>query len=197
MATSKSLPYKRKNYYIDKDFQTKFIARFCFIVIVGSVLTLALVYYLARLSTTVAIVHSRVTVMSTSDFILPLLIQTVIVVTVVVSLMAMVMLLFASHKMAGPIYRFKQTFKDLTKGDFSRDVRLRAGDQWQDLAAEINQFISVMRSRSKVNQDQWALLKSNIERLNALAINDQQRQELELIKKTIQRLDETINFIKT
>ena len=98
---------QRRNYYIDKGFQTKFILKFCSLVALGSLLTVALIYWLARHSTTVGIADGRVAVHTTAEYLLPLLLQTVFVVLVVVSLAAIVMTLLFSHKIAGPLYRLK------------------------------------------------------------------------------------------
>ena len=55
--SQKPSKYRRRNYYIDKDFQTKFILKFCSLVAFGSLLTVALIYRSARHSTTVGIVR--------------------------------------------------------------------------------------------------------------------------------------------
>lgn len=54
-----------------------------------------------------------------------------------------------SHKMAGPIYRFEQTCKDIAKGDFSQRVRLRKGDQLQELQEDFNTMMDVVEARLK------------------------------------------------
>jgi len=75
---------RRKNYFIDKSFQTRFILKFCSLVIAGGLLTVGLLYCLARQSTTVAFMNSRVVVKTTADFILPILIQTAAIVVIIV-----------------------------------------------------------------------------------------------------------------
>jgi len=46
-----------------------------------------------------------------------------------------------SHKMAGPIYRFEQTFRQVAKGDYSQRVHLRKGDQFIELQDEFNKMM--------------------------------------------------------
>ena len=46
-----------------------------------------------------------------------------------------------SHKMAGPVYRFEQTCKEIAKGDFSKRVHLRKGDQLFELQDEFNKMM--------------------------------------------------------
>ena len=130
--------YKRRNFYIDKDFQTKFILKFCGLVAGGALLTICLLYVFAQCATTVAIVNARVTVASAADYILPLLVQTVVITTIIVGIAAGAVTLFVSHKIAGPLFRFKQTLKELSAGNFTNQVRLRKGDQLTDLQEEFN-----------------------------------------------------------
>jgi len=46
-----------------------------------------------------------------------------------------------SHKMAGPIYRFEQTFRQVANGDFSQRVHLRKGDQFIEMQDEFNKMM--------------------------------------------------------
>jgi methyl-accepting chemotaxis protein len=141
--------YRRRNYYIDKDFQTKFILKFCSLVAFGSALTVALIYWLARHSTTVGIAHGHVAVHTTAEYLLPLLLQTVFVVLVVVSLAAIVMTLLFTHKIAGPLHRLKVMLGQLGEGDFLSSMRLREGDQLQQVAAAYNEAVEKINGKIK------------------------------------------------
>src|SRR5579863_6592681 len=100
-------PYQRRNYYIDKKFQTKFIVQFWSVVAIGSLFTAAAVYWLARNTTTVGIMQGRVAVHTTAEYLLPLLVQTVAIELAVVSVVTIIMTLFISHKITGPLHRLK------------------------------------------------------------------------------------------
>jgi len=52
-----------------------------------------------------------------------------------------------SHRVAGPLYRFRQVFRDVTGGDLSRTVRLRKGDYLQEDAELLSDMIDTLRSR--------------------------------------------------
>ncbi|MFQ5900401.1 MAG: hypothetical protein ACE5IH_02465 [Thermodesulfobacteriota bacterium] len=43
-----------------------------------------------------------------------------------------------SHRMAGPVFRFKETMKSIQKKDLSKNITLRKGDFFADLMEEIN-----------------------------------------------------------
>ena len=140
---------KRRNYYIDKNFQTKFILNFCSLIAFGSVLIVVLIYWLAQHSTTVGIVHGHVAVHTTAEYLLPLLVQTVCVELVIVSLAAIVMTLLFTHKIAGPLHRLKLMLAKLGEGDFSSSMRLREGDQLQQVAVAYNEAVEKINGKIK------------------------------------------------
>lgn len=138
---------RRKTRFIERSFQTNFIIKFCLLVIAGGLLTAGILYLLSMRSTTVAIVNSEVVVKSTADFLLPVLIQTVVVVMVLVSIATIVVTLFVSHKIAGPLYRLKKAMHDLAEGNFSAEINLRPLDQLKDIAQEFNKMAGKLKGR--------------------------------------------------
>jgi len=148
--------YQRRNYYIDKDFQTKFIIKFCLIVAGGSVLTAVLVYWLAQHSTTVSIIGGRVAVHTTAEYLMPLLAQTLSIELVVVALATALMTLFISHKIAGPLYRLKVSLRALGTGDLG-SVRLRQGDQLKEVAASYNEAMEGLNEKVRMMKNASSL----------------------------------------
>ena len=140
-------PHRRRNVFIEKKFQTRFILKFCLLAVAGGLLTVGLVYLLASQATTVSIVDSRVVVRTTADFILPLLVQTVAVVVVAVGLVTIALTLLYSHKLAGPLYRFRKVLEALEEGDFSGNFNIRDFDQLQVLAEALNGAVTRNRER--------------------------------------------------
>jgi signal transduction histidine kinase len=55
--------------------------------------------------------------------------------------------IFVSHKVAGPIYRFEKTCHDVIAGNYSDTVKLRKGDDMQNLSHLLNEAIQVTRQR--------------------------------------------------
>jgi nitrogen fixation/metabolism regulation signal transduction histidine kinase len=116
-------------------------------VAVGGLITICILYFIGKRSTTVAIINSSVVVESTADFLLPILIQTVVVVLVLVSIATIVVTLFVSHKVAGPLYRLKKAMHDLGEGDLSTEIKLREFDQLKDIAVAFNSMVQKLKER--------------------------------------------------
>ena len=55
--------------------------------------------------------------------------------------------LVASHKVAGPLYRFKKVMKEVADGDMSVRMKLRKGDQLDDVAEAFNEMMDALERR--------------------------------------------------
>jgi len=189
--------YKRRTYFIEKKFQAGFILKFCGLVAAGGLLTIGILYLLAMRSTTVSVVNSRVVVMTTADFILPILIQTVVVVMILIGLATIAVALLVSHKIAGPLYRFKKVMEALTEGDFSGDFKLRRPDQLQDIANSFNNMIAKIRPELKSLKDNVYSLKEKLDNISEQEISEHKRAIFKELKIVSQEINKVINYFKT
>jgi nitrate/nitrite-specific signal transduction histidine kinase len=55
--------------------------------------------------------------------------------------------IFFSHKIAGPVYRFERACHDVIGGDYTQSVTLRRGDEMKNLASLLNEVIGASRQR--------------------------------------------------
>ncbi|MDD5195414.1 MAG: hypothetical protein PHQ96_07085 [Candidatus Omnitrophica bacterium] len=178
---------KRRNYFIDKKFQTEFILRFSFIVIIASLCLGLFLIYLTKESTTVTIENAHVQVKSTADFIFPLLIQTLLVVTVISALLVALLTLLASHKIAGPLYRIRKELELVKSGSFLPNFHIRKGDQMQDLADSLFEVVSLLRDKHKT------LKAKNLELKKIIEANPENKEG---IKALINDLENTLDYFK-
>jgi len=173
---------KRKNYFIDKDFQTRFILKFCLLVVLAGLITIGILYFVGKKSTTVSIIDSRVLVRSTADFLLPVLIQTLLVVMIISGLATILVTLLFSHKIAGPLYRFKKAIEEVKLGNLSTNFNIRNYDQFKGLSEEVNEMINKMR-------EQINLIKADV-------VNFKEKKG-NLSEQDVEELDKKINYFKT
>jgi nitrate/nitrite-specific signal transduction histidine kinase len=75
--------------------------------------------------------------------------------------------IFVSHKVAGPIYRFEKICHNLIGGNYSETVHLRKGDDMQNLAHLFNESVEKSRERlaALVNEPDAAKRKEIAESL--------------------------------
>jgi len=55
--------------------------------------------------------------------------------------------IFFSHKVAGPVYRFEKVCHNMIEGNYTDSIRLRKGDEMQNLAKLLNEVVRINRER--------------------------------------------------
>lgn len=65
----------------------------------------------------------------------------------VVIIQLVLLTIFFSHKIAGPVYRFEVVCHNIINGNYTDTVQLRKGDEMQNLARLLNEVIQQTRKR--------------------------------------------------
>jgi len=153
---------KRKNYFIEKKFQTKYILltilllltyTFMFVIIIFApyMLTLYFDYPLAEktdAARTLLLLHAKVWPW----------IGSIILFFGAVSI-------FISHKIAGPLFRLKKSLDRITEGDLDVVIKLRKWDDLKDLAEHINMLVAELRTFVITLRNDYSLLSEYITEL--------------------------------
>ena len=181
----------RRQHYIKGSFQRRFILQFCLFMVLGCVAFGAVLYLYATPTLTTAFVDSKLRVMSTAEFLLPALGICTLVVAGVVAGAAAVRLLFFSHRIAGPLYRFEKTAQAIGNGNLSAAVKLRAGDELQDVARSMDGMVTDLRTRVEQIQAQTRRLREII--LQAKQESAAPQEFLQALEDTQGRLDEVVS----
>lgn len=189
--------YSRRNYFIEKKFQSNFILKFCSLVALGGLLTIGIIYFLASRSTTVSIINSRVMAHSTADFLLPLLIQTVLIVVIIVSLATIAVTLMFSHKIAGPLFRFKKSIKTLEEGDFSAEFHTRHLDQLKELNAALNSMVVKVREQLNLLKLYFTAFNEKLNNLSDGDVSEHKRANLGDLKRITEELNKIVRYFKS
>jgi signal transduction histidine kinase len=184
---------KRRNYFIDKSFQTRFIIQFCSITIISSVLTIALLFWLSEGSNTVAIENTHVIVKTTADFMLPLTIQTIVIVFLLSSIGLIFLTLLFSHKISGPLYRLTQEINRLEQGDLTTRFQVRGTDQLQKFSEKLFEMCAGLRTRYTRLKQQHLQLKRLLEEKHFVLSDEEKKKVRELLSD----IEEQLNYYKT
>ena len=161
MSQAAHVPYKRKIRFIRKDFQLRFILKFCLLVLAGTAISTGVLFFLSSGTLTSSFQNSRLVIKSTSAAILPLLLYTNLITLALITLATIVVTFIISHRLFGPLYRFKMDLAEIGKGDLIKEVRLRNKDQLTDFVLTINNMTSSLNSRvSDIEADLAEVVKS-------------------------------------
>jgi methyl-accepting chemotaxis protein len=140
-------PYRRKQYFIKRGYQTKFVLKFCLLVLLGAVISTALVYYFSLGSVTSTYANSRLTIRATSTAIMPAVIYTNLITLGLITVATVFVVIFVSHRIAGPLYRFEKELSEIAHGDLTKVVQLRKRDEVTEMAENLNRMTSSLRAR--------------------------------------------------
>lgn len=141
-------PYHRRRiHYIKKDFQLRFILKFCLLVLLGAVVSTGVLSLLSQGTLTSSFHDSRLVIERTAVAILPAVIYTNLITLGLITLATVFVTLYASHKLAGPMFRFESDLRAIGEGDLTKVVRLRRKDQLVDMVASINAMREGLHAR--------------------------------------------------
>jgi len=171
---------KRKQVFINKDFQTRFIVKFCLILVLGGLISIGLTLFNTQDTLTSSYTDSKLVIQNTSLAIMPSVIYTTLITTALVGLIVIMVTLLVSHKIAGPMFRFEKDIDRISKGDLKSRINIRKGDQFKEIATSLNAMIE------KLNED-VADIKTDIDQLfNSEDLPKELREKLSDLNKKIE-----------
>ena len=175
--------YKRKDYFIKKSYQFRFILRFCIILLLGAIISTGLLLLFSRGSLTSTFSQSHLVIENTAQAIFPAVFLTNVITLGLISLATIIVLLFLSHKLAGPLFRFEKEIRGIASGDLSQQIRLRKDDQIKEMAESLNFMTTSLRRKLLIIQKGIVELSSPNSRY---MISDELTKRLKQIDKDIE-----------
>ena len=174
--------FKRKKYFIDKQFQTKYIILSIVMLLIYTLLFVAILFapFALQLSSDAPLAEQTEaarTLLTLHGSIWPAL---GIVILIMSSLS-----IFITHRVAGPVYRFKKVLAEISGGNLDISVKLRDKDDLKDLAEEFNLVIGDLRGFVETLQEDHATFSVCISELEDKIVDNQISNETgrELIEK--------------
>jgi len=165
--TETTQPSKRKIILISKAFQGRFIASVLATIILFGICSAILLYWLIGNDLQVQSQAAHINIANTWERLgLSILIGNVIA-TIIAGGTAIIVVLYISHKIAGPLYRFETLCKQVGDGHLDTITHLRANDQLQELAKSFSSMVDKLQSKRQQKNH----------------LTDEANNELEVIKK--------------
>jgi methyl-accepting chemotaxis protein len=137
---SPSRPPKRRTLFIERAFQLRFVAKMTLVIVLGTVLTGGILYLLADREFGRAFYSAHYQARSSWELLLPAVLVASFVAMCLVAAVAVVLTLYDSHRIGGPLYRFKANLKAIGSGDLTLRTRLRERDELQSLTEAMNEM---------------------------------------------------------
>ena len=140
--------YKRTHYIVEKDMQFRYAALILIHLVVFFIITVLVIYFsgwrgiIEKLSN---VYPQAVLVGILNKIYLRLCIGFLLLLPV-----AVISAILASHKIAGPLVRIKSSLNQLIGGNYNLNVKLRKGDQLQDVADLLNKLVAALKNKKNV-----------------------------------------------
>lgn len=145
--TNQKPRYRRKTYFIQRMFQAKFIFAFLLLVIIGSIIS-GIIFYLKAntyLGYHYGMAHLKLE--KTGEILQPALFISYGIGVVLIGFATIILTIFISHKIAGPLYRFERSAEEIGKGNLTLVTQLRESDQAKDLANAFSRMTNDLRKK--------------------------------------------------
>ncbi len=187
--------YKRKKYFIKKNFQGKLILGYFLFMVVGCLIFMLALSYLVSDSMTVVYSNNELQIGQTPFMLFKQLIAAHWVVIVLGAAMVVVIATRITHRVAGPMFNLERSLDYMIDGRLDNVIYLRKKDEGKELAAKINQFNAELSS----NVGRIRKRSKNIQELlsNYAVLNPEKRteEELESIQASIRKQNQMIGKI--
>ncbi len=145
--------WRRRNYFIKKELQGKYIFNFFIFVIAGSILFSLIFSYLSFNTLTVVYKNYNLQIGKTPLILLKEILSAHWIFIFTVGISIVIISMFLTHRFAGPMYRFEKSVEEMINGNFNFEIRLRKRDEGKELAEKMNRLINLMSSKFKDMRD--------------------------------------------
>ncbi|MBX3236414.1 MAG: methyl-accepting chemotaxis protein [Nitrospiraceae bacterium] len=108
--------------------------------------------------------------------------------------------IFFSHRIAGPLYRFREIFRRVAAGDLTVRTSIRKGDYLQTEAACLGVMVAALREKIESLEANHAEIKPHLERLKQAAERGamcEVEQETERLRVTVDRFSHSMESFRT
>jgi methyl-accepting chemotaxis protein len=152
---------RRRNFFINKDFQSRFILRFAGAATIWSVAAALLFTFFAKERLRDALYSSHLTLRPAGEFLMPTALYAHGIALVLFTLI----LAYAIHalwkRLAAPLFMLKKDIARITSGDLVNRVLLREEDEFQELAAGADAMRSELGAKFvRIKEQHGALVRA-------------------------------------
>ena len=159
--------YKRKQYLVAKKFQLKYAGLILALVFLTGILCAYVVYYTSMLllGDKLANVYPQGRLISIVNMVNIRILLSLILITPLI----MIIGIYASHRIAGPIYRIEKYLNGMASGEFSVPLTLRKNDELVALADGINHVAESIKTTIKQERTNLAGAVLSVDNLRRIA----------------------------
>jgi len=181
----------RKIYFIDKRLQTRFILSFVLIVILWAAATVGIYMFLVAKKLDTIRYSSHIDIKTTGDLLMPITLGTHLVSLAVFAVILAVAMKTIWKVLSPPLYSLKKDLARIAAGDLTSEISLCKGEEFQDLAGELEKMRQKLRENIlQVKDQQQALAAAAREIDSAVTAGNLSRSQVAALQAEISRMKE-------
>jgi methyl-accepting chemotaxis protein len=192
--------YKRRNFFINKEFQGRLIFNYFILVVIGSALFVGIITFFS--SNTLSIVYDNyhLELGITPDILLKKFFSAQWFFIIIGGGAVIIITLFLSHRVAGPFYRFEITLDEMLNGDLSQKIWLREKDEGKELASKINLFNGKLSEKIAIVKNYKNSINAYTDEIEKILdpasdTDNAVLENLNKIKKETNNIDSLVSFV--
>jgi methyl-accepting chemotaxis protein len=191
-------PYKRRNFFVDRQFQLKYILLVIFMLLLYTMVFVGILFIPQILP---FVFNSPLDEQAKAAEILLLYHKNVWPAVFIVIPFFGFFSIFFTHKIAGPVYRLKMRLQQLKAWDLDSRVTLRSGDDLQELADCVNLLSEELSDFAAAQKGNYETLSNHIDEIQQLiqsgTISEDSGKELvNLLNSSRKSISETLERYK-
>lgn len=173
---------RRRIRMVKMEFQRNFIIGFSMLVALTAIIVSTIVYVISAPTTTTMFRNSRLVIVNTGDFILPVLFWSSLVSIIVVGIAAVSITCIMTFRIAGPLFGLEKDVAAFASGKLRTSFQVRRKDKLQDLAISLNQMGGNIRQ-------EIAEAKKQAEELTKVHLSEEARDKANALKKALDKFE--------
>ena len=154
---------------LKKAFESKFVIKFVGSVTAGFFIILILLYLLSSPEGTPPFYNTISKILGTDDVLIATFVLTGIIEILLITAVIVILSIFTSHKLAGPLFRLERGLEDFSKGDITQKIRFRKSDPFELIEATYNSAVEELTLKLKAVNNAYENMNKAIEKLEGSA----------------------------
>jgi len=144
---NKQTRFKRRNYFVNQEFQGKLIFNYFLIAAIGSILFMAVFSFFSSNTLSISYDNYNLQLGVTPAILFKKILSTQWLFLIFGGGLVVIVTLFLTHRVAGPFFKLENSLDVMIKGDISKEIWLRGKDEGKELTEKINRFNIILSEK--------------------------------------------------
>jgi methyl-accepting chemotaxis protein len=180
--------FRRRRYIVNAGMQMRYTLAFICIALIGQVCAVVAFNVMAMKKIDEVMWSTHIDVKTTGELLHPLFIQVNVVAFVFILFLLILAGTWMIKKVTGPMYRMSKDLNKFSQGDMSAHIELREKDEFQDVAAQLNDMMKRLRGELVAIGEQYQSVSISLSNLED-AVTSGDTSQLKGLLKNLSELE--------